>query len=361
MVKVKRIREKRLAEEKGERFAGGSGELEDVELPRGETGGIRGGIKNVTDPEERKELVAASRERIRQKDIAERGGLGLRAALEEGIKGIPKPEEEVLVPEVPEVPLVETRTPEQIEAGMTVEDVEAFGSVEAFTAAGGGGGIVPVTATDVATLLPLGRAGNWALKVGEKTFFSSKKATQELTTQGWKKVINPAVEAIKRNPWKSLVGAALFPRAVEAVLSATFLRKVDDTQQGLNTLGQITSSIVGDSKTSAGNVYVGLDELLFIEKTILELEQDIQSGKIESSTLKFNGKIIDINADTYDQLATLGEGIRDLRSFILGGQFPELTPSEIQEIMREAEADGLVEAVDLTTARRPVTQRELSE
>ena len=136
---------------------------------------------------------------------------------------------------------------------------------------------------------------------------------------------------------------------------------MDDTQQGLNTLGQITSSIVGDSKTSAGNVYVGLDELLFIEKTILELEQDIQSGKIESSTLKFNGKIIDINADTYDQLATLGEGIRDLRSFILGGQFPELTPSEIQEIMREAEADGLVEAVDLTTARRPVTQRELSE
>jgi hypothetical protein len=63
MVKVKRIREKRLAKEKGKRWAGGSGTPENVELPRGETGGIRGGIKNVTDPKARVEAVNRARAR----------------------------------------------------------------------------------------------------------------------------------------------------------------------------------------------------------------------------------------------------------------------------------------------------------
>ena len=123
----------------------------------------------------------------------------------------------------------------------------------------------------------------------------------------------------------------------------------------------VAPTIVSDSTSATGDVYAGLAELDFIEKAILELEQDIQSGKISHEILKFNGKVIDINADTYDQIGVLGESKRKLRSFIIQGQFPDLTASEIQEIMREAEADGLVEAVDLTTARRPVTQRELSE
>ena len=78
MVKVKRIREKRLAKEKGKRWAGGSGTPENVELPRGETGGIRGGITNVTDPEVR--VAAVNRARARE-------GLPLVAPPED----IPKP------------------------------------------------------------------------------------------------------------------------------------------------------------------------------------------------------------------------------------------------------------------------------
>ena len=84
----------------------------------------------------------------------------------------------------------------------------------------------------------------------------------------------------------------------------------------------------------------------------MTLEQEIQKGKIKSFKLKVDGKIVDLNADVFDQLATVDEGIRDLQDFALLGQFPELSEFEIQAMVRELEAAGFLEPVDLTTARR---------
>lgn len=131
-----------------------------------------------------------------------------------------------------------------------------------------------------------------------------------------------------------------------------FTRKVDDQQQALNTLGQITSTIVGDSTTGAGDWKKGLDELQHIKKEIVYLEQAIKAGTIKEATLKFNGQVIDLNADIYDQLSTIDEGIRDLQSFALSGQFPELSEFELQEQLRRLEEEGYIQAVDLTKSRR---------
>ena len=107
----------------------------------------------------------------------------------------------------------------------------------------------------------------------------------------------------------------------------------------------------------AGDSSAAMRELLYLRKTILQLEDDIQGRKISSVLLKFNGKVIDINADTYDQLNVLNENIRKLRSFMITDMFPEASPLEIQNILREAEAEGLIEAVDISMeeARRPTS------
>ena len=119
-----------------------------------------------------------------------------------------------------------------------------------------------------------------------------------------------------------------------------------------NTLGQVTSSIVGDSISGAGDWRKGLEELNYIKKSILEMEQDIKEGTISSAQLKYSGKIIDINADIYDQLATINEGIRDIQTFALQGNFPEMDEFELQEMLRQLEKEGYVKPIDLTEARR---------
>ena len=131
--------------------------------------------------------------------------------------------------------------------------------------------------------------------------------------------------------------------------------KVNDQQQALNTLGQITSSIVGDSTTSAGDWRKGLEELRNIRAELLRAEQAIKAGTIKQFPLKIRGQIIDINADIYDQLATIAEGERDIRDFVLTQSFPELTDLEIQNYLRELERGGFIKPVDLTEARREIT------
>jgi len=135
-----------------------------------------------------------------------------------------------------------------------------------------------------------------------------------------------------------------------------FTRKVPEQQQALNTLGTITSTIVGDSTSGAGDWRAGLKELDYIEKSLLQMEQDIKSGTINEATLSYSGEDISISADIYDQLSTIAEGKRDITSFALEGSFPELTPFEIQEMLRELEEEGYIEGVDLTTARRETSE-----
>lgn len=139
------------------------------------------------------------------------------------------------------------------------------------------------------------------------------------------------------------------------VVGNIFNRGVDEAQQGLNTLGTITSTIVGDSTSGRGDARAGLRELEYIERELIKLEKNIKEGKIGNVQLRISGKIIDINADIYDQLATIREGKGDIQSFILSGQFPELSEYETQQLMRELEDEGYIKPVDLTEARRPTS------
>jgi len=140
----------------------------------------------------------------------------------------------------------------------------------------------------------------------------------------------------------------------EAVVGYFTGRKIDEQQQTLNTLGQMASTIVGDSTSGAGDWRKGLQELNYIKREILRLEGAIKAGSITSFTIKFNGKIYDINADIADQLATIDEGIRDIRTFALQGEMPELSEYELQALVRQYEEEGLIEPVNLETSRRPV-------
>lgn len=137
--------------------------------------------------------------------------------------------------------------------------------------------------------------------------------------------------------------AALALLNIDKIPSGTINRKVDEQQTAVNTLGMITSTIVGDSLGSAGDYRVGLTQLNFIKQEVLKVEQDIKSGMIADATLVFNGKIIDINADMSDILSTIDEGITDIRSFALEQSFPELTPGELQAELRSLEEQGYIQ------------------
>ena len=139
------------------------------------------------------------------------------------------------------------------------------------------------------------------------------------------------------------------------------LSKVDEQQQALNTMGQTASTIVGDSTSGAGDPIKGLRELQNNLEILSQLEKDIKQGTIKSLVLNLSGKITDLNADILDQRLTTLEGIRDIRAFIARGVFPEMTDHEVQFLFRQLEEEGIIEPVDLTTARRPVTQEALAQ
>jgi hypothetical protein len=156
------------------------------------------------------------------------------------------------------------------------------------------------------------------------------------------------IKSLLSNPLSVLGGLKIF----EEIADKLTPKKIDEQQQALNTLGQVTSTIVGDSTSGAGDWRKGLQELQFIEQELLNYEAAIKSGTISSVTLKVSGKIIDINADVYDQLATVNEGVRDIQSFVLQGQFPELSEQQIQAQVRQLEQEGYIKPVNLSSSRR---------
>lgn len=200
-----------------------------------------------------------------------------------------------------------------------------------------------------ATAIPLGGPGG-GFKIGKTVTTNAKRAVQLATAAKNRIAASTALKTI------SAFGVGLFGLVYSAEKAAGFFtRKVDDQQQSLNTLGQITSTIVGDSTSSAGDWREGLAELKSIKSQILELEEAIKAGTIAEAQIKISGQVIDLNADVYDQLATVDEGIRGIQSFALEGQFPELTPFELQSLLRQLESEGYLEPVDLTQNRRPTT------
>jgi len=189
----------------------------------------------------------------------------------------------------------------------------------------------------------------WAVAGSAGTVFSAAKAVQLGTAAKNSFMAKTVIEKL------ALLGAGYYAaKGAVGGITGFFNRKVDDQQQALNTLGQITSTIVGDSKTGAGDWKKGLAELRYIESELLRLESAIKSGTIEEAQLKFDGRVIDINADIYDQLATINEGVRDIQDFALMQRFPELNELQIQTLLRELESEGILEPVDLTKSRREV-------
>ena len=145
-------------------------------------------------------------------------------------------------------------------------------------------------------------------------------------------------------------------------------QKIEDQTQALNTLGTITSTIVGDSTSGVGDWREGLRQLDVIEADLRQLESDIKRGLIgeENARIKISGELIDINADIFDQLATIQEGRNDIRSFAAQGLFPEVSDFEMQSIIRQLEDDGIIEPaffeqITLPSGEEVGIRRETSE
>jgi len=145
--------------------------------------------------------------------------------------------------------------------------------------------------------------------------------------------------------WKTGEGIAGFLGRTEVI---------EEQQQALNTIGQESNTILADAKTGAGDPVKSLQQLEYARNEILKYEQQIQEGKIANITMRWNGKIFDINADIADQLSTINGNIRELRGFILQGLEPELDIYELQALARNLEAQGLIEPVNFEEARRPI-------
>jgi hypothetical protein len=150
------------------------------------------------------------------------------------------------------------------------------------------------------------------------------------------------------------VGGYAALKAGEGVAGYFTGRQIDEQQAAVNTIGQMATTIGGDSTEAAGDWRKGLQELNYLKSQVLYLESAIKSGQISSAAVKFNGKIYDINADMADQLATIDEQITIINSFVLSNSFPELSDLEIQGRLRQLEDEGIIKPKDFTTSRRPV-------
>lgn len=206
--------------------------------------------------------------------------------------------------------------------------------------------------------LPAGAGAElMAFKIAGQTIFNPKRAVQVGNAVKNQKNLSKAITGLKAVGTTLILAGGGF--GLTQLADATINRKLEEQQQALNTLGQITSTVVGDSTTSAGDYREGLKQLRAIKQEILNLESDIKSNSLKRATIKFGGEIIDVNADIFDQLSTVDEGIRDIQSFALEGRFPELTPIEIQQELRKLEKEGIIKPVEFESQRRATSQNEL--
>lgn len=192
---------------------------------------------------------------------------------------------------------------------------------------------------------------NRVWKVGEKFISNGKKAVQGGNAIKSSNKIKPLISIIKD---VALISLAFGGKGTDLIT-----RDSNAKQQALNTMGQETSTIVGDSKSGAGDVRLGLAELNRQEQVVLELERDIKGTGLKNVAYDLSKDKADILADVEDQLRTIDEGKRELQSFIIQGKFPSLTDFETQELLRELEEEGFIKPVDLTEVRRQTTKKPI--
>ena len=201
----------------------------------------------------------------------------------------------------------------------------------------------------IKAVLAAGALGAVGWVVGGTTYVSATKAAQAGTAAKNSAVVKPL--ATKVRDWA--IGGYAALKGTEGLVSYFVGRQLDEQQAAVNTLGQMATTIGGASTEATGDWRKGLAELKYIKNQVLFLESAIKAGSLEKASIKYNGKIYDINADMSDQLSTIDEQITIIESFVVSQSFPELSELEAQNIIRELESEGYVEPVDLTTSRRP--------
>lgn len=191
-------------------------------------------------------------------------------------------------------------------------------------------------------------------KVGKNLISNPKKVIQTGNSVKNSKTISSSVSKIR----DYAIGTWAVTGAVDKI--GDWLNKgIDEQQQALNTLGQMATTIGGQATEGTGDWRKGLQELQYIKQEVLRLEKDIKAGKISSAKIRYNGKVIDINADIYDQLSTIDEQISIIQSFALSGSVPELSELEMQQELRDLEQRGIIKPVDLTTSRRTIEEQSV--
>lgn len=188
-----------------------------------------------------------------------------------------------------------------------------------------------------------------AWKVGKTLFTNPQKAVQAANTA--KTVAKTTSLGKTIRDWSIGIYAGL--KSIEGVANFFTGRKVDEQQKAINTIGQEASTLGGQATEGTGDWQKGLAELQFLRKEVLRMESAIKAGKIQSFSIRFNGKIFDLDADVSDQLRTIEEQITKVQTFAFAGSFPDLSPFELQALLRKLEDEGSIEPVDLTGARRP--------
>lgn len=220
----------------------------------------------------------------------------------------------------------------------------AFGNVLEIDTFTGERRIDPNTGRPVqvqAGVVPIGGAGT--LKVGGKVIVNPKQAIQ--TAKGLQIVKRVKDFLIKNGKFASVgalggVGFFISGKVTKLITEG----KIDERQQSLNTAGQEATTIVGAIKTGQIDPAVGLRELKRLEQYILDQDRQAKGGA-SGNLAFFETNFLDFNADVQDALNTIIEARADIFEFRATGISPEINPFELNLLLRELEAEGLIEKV----------------
>lgn len=349
MVSQKEIAEKRKFKQEPKKFFTGAGEVTKEEFEREKR--LTGTSK---DPALARRAARPTEAETRIKEQPEE--FGLKPQPQEQVQVAPEvqvPAPQVAAPgAAPEAQVQDQSFLENLQAALTGRPVEVGGRQIPTglrgTAAQEQAGITPEVQAGTLPIAPVGALPSF-FKVGTQTFANPQRAIQSANAVKLTSRVTPLVDGLRK--WGGLALGAL---AVTGFSATRFLDKTSEQQQALNTLGEISSSIEANSISAAGDWREGLRELDNLESEILKLESDIKSGQISSEIIKIDGRILDVNADIFDQLAAIEDSRTAIRSFVLENRFPEMSPLEIQDQLRQLEDEGFLQPVDLTTARREI-------
>jgi hypothetical protein len=167
------------------------------------------------------------------------------------------------------------------------------------------GGANPLTGGDVFDAVSL-LAGGGIITASEKVV--GKKAAEVVakkTAQGvGRAAINKGLGLVKSQVGK-LVGVGILGGVVGGIggaISKDILEGgASDTQAALNTIGDLSTEVVGSAKLSGTTIEQANQDLDFLESELDRLESELKKGVISNTVLKLSGQWEDINADILER------------------------------------------------------------